>query len=895
MEDKLIQRRGGQKPAPSDIIETIVTILGAFTDNEKTTTHTVGHVDLETPKKWACIFLDALDECREEIRAQVLKGMSTLQSRTRIGLVITSRANITTWKVFFKQHLQITDISALDVDMETYLRRSLEPYDAQWAQDESCWERLIHTIIAGSNKMCVCQSFGSLLANVSRFLLAKLHLGFLDPDCGLDTFERDLETIRTTVRPKTDGTDHYLETFRESYTRNLRRITEQKDTHRRERAIMTIGAIRDAVRPLTTSELRELHSVVINDGQPSKITPLDWNSIARSCHGLVEEDELHNASLLHASLLVYLNSKEGAEYVPDYNSKLGIRSVAYLTMGSCEGGVCANKQSFDARIDKWPLLNYAARHWSHHLSIYESGMIRADCFEVNPFHRLALEFLKDDSRVESTVQVSTFEDRPARVAPRRAMPVKKMSFSVLVLKGNPQEPEIDPFSPNLTTGLSLSSKFGLHIFTLQLLNLYKSVASGSKMDKQDAFQRSPLHWAVISRHSLIVEMLVAAGASWDLLDMNNFTAFHIAVVFSSNGSAQTILSKSTDPAGLINTPTIAPDLKAQEKYQFHLDISDGVVSLRDPKALVVVDSRTAFITAAREGNLEMLNAILAVPGTNKFMQDSGGQRALHRAAKKGHLEIVKKLVAEGLDPWQKEAVYGCTPLALASWYERSTKVVAYLAKEFPKLCFEITTEGRTPLHEAAQSGATGHVQVILTQVGDSESVRLLRARDHVGNTVLHLAAESWKSECLGLLLQQDGIEVNARNTKRCTPLHNATDVETIESIELLLQRDADVTMCTAQGWSALHFAATRGTGTGLESLLLKVGKDVLRRGPDILMLAAHAKDTKALKILWGDERISRAQVLELVDSLEKEDLSKGVLTLIRGSTSSLETRLTTDP
>ena len=152
--DRLMKRRPGREPYTEDVITTIVAILNRIACDKEEKTRASDHLEQGTPEKWVCIFLDALDECREDVRDDVLKGMCEIQLKSRIGLVMTSRTKLCHWGVYFRHNLKTIELCALETDIRTYLRRRLNTYVAQWAQDTSCRQRLIDTIIAESNKMC---------------------------------------------------------------------------------------------------------------------------------------------------------------------------------------------------------------------------------------------------------------------------------------------------------------------------------------------------------------------------------------------------------------------------------------------------------------------------------------------------------------------------------------------------------------------------------------------------------------------------------------------------------------------------------------------------------------------------------------------------------------------
>jgi len=75
-----------------------------------------------------------------------------------------------------------------------------------------------------------------------------------------------------------------------TYRQHKTRLHE--DTDQRYGAELTIGAIREAVRPLSTEQLAVMHSISnAVDGNPKSMDVLDWKDITSACYGLVEVDE----------------------------------------------------------------------------------------------------------------------------------------------------------------------------------------------------------------------------------------------------------------------------------------------------------------------------------------------------------------------------------------------------------------------------------------------------------------------------------------------------------------------------------------------------------------------------------------------------------------------------
>jgi ankyrin repeat protein len=652
-----------------------------------------------------------------------------------------------------------------------------------------------------------------------------------------------------------DSGDKYVDVFAKEYERNITRILEQKDQHQKRRAMLTMGAIREAVRPLSTEELAAMHSIRV-DGKPKNMDVLEWEEIAGSCYGLVEVDELTNVSFIHASLLEYLKSNRGQGQITNYDERIGKICVAYLTLGSCDGKVCADKPSLKARTDQWPFLDYAARYWSVHLraseKFYSDTHVRDD---LKAFYQLAMDFLRNDKNVECAVQITMFEDRAFKISPQQASKLSKNSqISILIVKEDFQHHVLDPFAPNLATGLHLACELGLEELVERLLAVNDNPAAPQRMlSRQDSMQHTPLHLAVVSSQLSITKILLKAGAPCNAVNAMNVNPFHLALELSHHEIAKIILEHSADQAELVNTATTASGRISSERTELRFRISEGVVIPQQPIAWVDVHGRTAFVTAARTGDIDILEILLSVPGVHKHVRDSAGEQCLHRAAKKGHLQVVKMLVQAGLAPGDKVTAgrrVGSNALHRASPYDRpgNVKVVAWLCEEYPELCYDEGQDGQTPLHRAAMYGATENVQKILTCIDPSTIGSLINKADKEGNTALHLAATSGSSTCLQALLQEESVDIMARNKDKLTPLQRA---------------------------------ARFGVSSCIQGLLQRTEKIVLQNDSELLVMAARSNNLRTFTTLWSDDNVSREGVSKAYPDLEEEKMSKEILELIQ--------------
>jgi len=105
----------------------------------------------------ACLFVDALDEYPEQdddkqfVRSALLECLEQIQSKTNVGLVLTSRTGVCEWKDYFNNPTTY-ELQAHPCDIEFYINRQFKLRKPKWARDQCFRERVINTIVQASNE-----------------------------------------------------------------------------------------------------------------------------------------------------------------------------------------------------------------------------------------------------------------------------------------------------------------------------------------------------------------------------------------------------------------------------------------------------------------------------------------------------------------------------------------------------------------------------------------------------------------------------------------------------------------------------------------------------------------------------------------------------------------------
>ncbi|KAK7187126.1 hypothetical protein DPSP01_004053 [Paraphaeosphaeria sporulosa] len=187
---------------------------------------------------------------------------------------------------------------------------------------------------------------------------------------------------------------------------------------------------------------------------------------------------------------------------------------------------------------------------------------------------------------------------------------------------------------------------------------------------------------------------------------------------------------------------------------------------------------TALSLAAEGGHVKICKSLLSLKDIDIELQNNRGRTALHIAAMKNRVEIVRALIGEGAKVNVKDK------------------------------------DRKTPLHLAAQDGRRDVVDALCKAPGIE-----LDLSDKEGRSALHLASLKEKTAVLKLLSER-GAKVDRKDTKKRTAFLDAAEAGNIELLKTLQACGANINQQTAtHRWSALHYCVSRDRLKCLKTLL----------------------------------------------------------------------------
>ncbi|KAK3097985.1 hypothetical protein FSP39_015068 [Pinctada imbricata] len=188
------------------------------------------------------------------------------------------------------------------------------------------------------------------------------------------------------------------------------------------------------------------------------------------------------------------------------------------------------------------------------------------------------------------------------------------------------------------------------------------------------------------------------------------------------------------------------------------------------------------------------------------------------------------------------------------------------AKKYGHLINDVNFKGETPLHLAVKRNEENPVKRILMEFRPN-----VNARNKWHQTPLHYAVNSGKNENLNVLLNTEGIDIDAKDLNGYTPLlclvdaHEEASPDWASGFRSLLEAGANRNSKTTYGYGILHLAAAKRNNTNFLSTIL----DLI---PDVDLLSLTTMDENFLHIYM----FQFAEVYEIAQefiekSLKKED------------------------
>lgn len=386
------------------------------------------------------------------------------------------------------------------------------------------------------------------------------------------------------------------------------------------------------------------------------------------------------------------------------------------------------------------------------------------------------------------------------------------------------------------------------------------------IDASDGDGEGLLHYAVKSGEYIeSLQFLINLGAKVNAANRFGQTPLHLAILGKQPKMMKSLILNSADIYQLdLQGRSPLDILFTQEIVIIEPFLVKDILDRRDS------NGQTPLFYAVKLGRLDLVKAIMA-KGVDLSYKNNVGATVLHQAVRFGQGTIMTELIRAGASPDHADALGNTSLHYMVQWSQQALADGLFAARSNLEAQ---NTLGRSPFHEAVRLGNYSLVSYLLNKGAnvlsrdkdgrtplfdalaqkDTKIIMLLldqgrqvTQRDNNGNTVLHEAIRFANKDINDTLISR-GSDLFAENAQGKTPIHLALEAD-LSALKALITRES-INKVNNQGNSPLHLAANTETTTAHIDWLLSQGPDLNNRnklGKTALDLAKENKREALVK------------------------------------------------
>jgi ankyrin repeat protein len=344
------------------------------------------------------------------------------------------------------------------------------------------------------------------------------------------------------------------------------------------------------------------------------------------------------------------------------------------------------------------------------------------------------------------------------------------------------------------------------------------ITKGADINAQDAKGNSVLHIAVpMNTHREALILFLSHGADPNLRDEHGDSPLHIAIRLNRNSDiVRTLLNGGIAGKADVGIRNI------EGKTPLHLVVELGYDSNRINYIPLLLEYKSDIfavdndrITPFEKALKDRPNLLPSLITPETVLQnDSAGNTILHiTVQKQGDIKVVELILDRQaiINARNKE---GDTSLHLA--VRQNDRSVGELLLARKADVFAPNSKGESPLYQAFYSSGPVREWILTSET--------IKAKDGLGNTVLHYAAQ-WKLDQHIPLIISRGANLEATNATGETPIFAAVKNNSPSTIRVLKNQGALIDARDILGNSCLH-AAVRWNAPKAAEELIALGIDI---------------------------------------------------------------------
>jgi Ankyrin repeats (3 copies)/Ankyrin repeats (many copies) len=275
-----------------------------------------------------------------------------------------------------------------------------------------------------------------------------------------------------------------------------------------------------AKRPLLVRELQQATTTFPGKRRSAELKYPEAAHLVDCCLGLVTIDERSIIRFVHFSVQEFLEQKS---YLLDTDCTIASTCLYFLCFDNFATGECASHEALRELLRDVPFLEYAASYWV----IHGKGCSEPD------FVNLALKFLSSEPHLACAAQVAGYGGRSSDGS-GRALSQKVSGLHVVASFGleslalallEDHRISVDVLDDHGQTPILYAAKQG-HTAMVELL-----ASRGAEVDKKDSMHhRTALSWATLNGHTAVAKWLLYQNPRITInsFDYQHSTPLHIA-------------------------------------------------------------------------------------------------------------------------------------------------------------------------------------------------------------------------------------------------------------------------------------------------------------------------------------------------------------------------------
>ncbi|XP_067653215.1 serine/threonine-protein phosphatase 6 regulatory ankyrin repeat subunit B-like [Haliotis asinina] len=237
-------------------------------------------------------------------------------------------------------------------------------------------------------------------------------------------------------------------------------------------------------------------------------------------------------------------------------------------------------------------------------------------------------------------------------------------------------------------------------------------------------------------------------------------------------------------------------------YHAKKEAFDNLVKRGADLSVIDEDGDNILHLACRGGNVKIVNYILMQSIVNINAKNNNGETPVMITANSGDREAFDILARKGADL----SVIDNKGDNILHWACRggNVKIVTYILLEN---CVDINckgNEGKTPVLIAAYHGKNEAFDILVKRGAD------LSVIDINGDNILHSACRGGNVKIVTYILMQNIVDINCKGDEEMTPVLIATYHAKHEAFDILVNKEADLSVIDENGDNILHLACRGG-------------------------------------------------------------------------------------